>query len=130
MYPESLLWSILPTPKYSYGLCYAAHAAHLHTFWTGKHTTLLEVVNCSPPRGFGGDPGVYFQQCTPALATFATLNPTKEVLYDHLLRGPLLVGLNGHALILRGYTPKEWILVDTKPLQMEGKVTFDYSLGI
>lgn len=129
MYPLSLLWSLAPTPSYPYGLCYAAHAASLRTFWTGKETSLLDVVECSPPRGFGGDPLPFFQKCT-SLSVLATLGPPEETLLDHLLRGPLLVGRRGHAMVLKGYTPSEWILNDSEETRVPRDTPFDYSLGI
>ena len=115
---------------YAYGLCYAAHAASLHAFWTGETTSLLEVVECSPPKGFGGDPAIFFQTCAPSIPILAQTDPLEETLLDHLLRGPLLVGLRGHAMILKGYTPEKWLLVDTKEIRLERDTTFDYSLGI
>lgn len=130
MYPSWISWPIDATPAYSHGLCYAAHTANLHTFWTGTPTTLLDVARCSPPLGFGGDPWFFFARCAPSVPVLTHSEPKEETLLDHLLRGPLLVGREGHALILKGYTPVEWLLIDTDEKNISRSEPFQYSLGI
>lgn len=125
-----LEWDVQPVDPYQNGLCYAVHALLLFHIWMHpQKTTLEEVLRCSPPLPEGGDPGLFFRRCVD-LQTFSYLDPGEDDLLSLLLKGPVLVGAQGHAMTLKGFNQSTWFLVDTKNIFRPRQFTFAYALGI
>lgn len=127
---HSILWRVQPVAPYPHPMCYAWHASLVHLAWTGRPVDPGAVVRCAPPSLFGGDPGLFFDKCAPSVGARATLAPSTAQVHAHLQNGPVLVGVDGHAMTLRGYTDEHWLLVDTEEVRLPKSRQFEYALGI
>jgi hypothetical protein len=128
------VWNVPYIPRTGQlNTCYARQATALMAFWytqVGRpHVTTDHIIGCTNRTRHGGNPqDAFLPQCTTdAWNTHAMHWPTNTDLTWMISKGPAIVGISGHALLLLGYR-EGWVVRDDAKYILPNTTRFEYAL--